>query len=182
MWTRTEAAARTRSDADYALLSTALSRRREIVWTRTEAAARTRSDADFAFFSTAPSRRREIARTRTRTWTCAWTCLKPGKDGDSRKTRPFSPSRHHPFLPLPLPPTPTTRTPTNVTRDDDGAPGQGPPAEKSSPAACRQGHWNHSRCCPDVEKNFSGTQRHSPAAGSPSTHCHVSRTGLPRRW
>ena len=53
MWNRTEAAARTRSDVDFAFFSTALSRRREIVWNRTEAAARTRSDADFAFFSIA---------------------------------------------------------------------------------------------------------------------------------
>ena len=51
VWTRTEAAARTRSDADYAFFSTAPSRRREILWTRTEAAARTRSDADYALFS-----------------------------------------------------------------------------------------------------------------------------------
>ena len=149
------------------LLQYRLSRRREIVWNRTEAAARTSSDVDFAFFSTALSRRREIARTRTRTWTCTWTCFKTGQNGDSRRTLPSSPSRHHPFLLLPFSPTPTSRTPTNVTRGDDGAPGQGPPAEKSSPAACRQGHWNHSRCCPCVEKNFSGTQRHSLAAGSP---------------
>ena len=33
----------------------------------------------------------------------------------------------------------------------------GPPAEKSLPAACRHGHWNHSRCCPNVEKKSSGT-------------------------
>ena len=58
--TRMEAAARTRSDTDYAFFSTALSRRREIVWNRTEAAARTRSDVDFALFSTALSRRRDI--------------------------------------------------------------------------------------------------------------------------
>ena len=38
---------------DYAFFSTAPSRRWEIVWTRTEAAAQTRSDVDFAFFSTA---------------------------------------------------------------------------------------------------------------------------------
>ena len=52
-------------------------------------------------------------------------------------------------------------------------------AEKSSPAACRQGHWNHSRCCPDVEKNSSSIQRQRLPAGIPSTHCHASRTGLP---
>ena len=39
MWTRTEAAARARSDADFAFMSTAPSRRWEIMWTRTEAAA-----------------------------------------------------------------------------------------------------------------------------------------------
>ena len=65
VWTRTEAAARTRSDVDFAFFRTALSWRREIVWTRTEAAARTRSDVDFTFFSTAPSRRREIVWNRT---------------------------------------------------------------------------------------------------------------------
>ena len=48
--TRSEAAARARSDADYAFLSTAPSRTRcrrgEVMWTRTEAAARAQSDAD----------------------------------------------------------------------------------------------------------------------------------------
>ena len=48
MWTRTEAVARARLDADYAFLSTAPGRRREAVWTRTEAAARARLDADYA--------------------------------------------------------------------------------------------------------------------------------------
>ena len=71
VWTMTEAVARTRSDANYALFSIAPSRRRailwtrterEIVWTRTEAAARTRSDADYALFSTAPSRRCGLGR------------------------------------------------------------------------------------------------------------------------
>ena len=71
--TWTEAAARTRSDVDFAFFSTSLSRRREIMWTRTEAAARTRSDVDFAFFSTALSRRREIMWNRTKT--AAWTRL-----------------------------------------------------------------------------------------------------------
>ena len=33
---------------------------REVVWTRTEAAARARLDADHAYMSTAPSRRREV--------------------------------------------------------------------------------------------------------------------------
>ena len=64
MWTRTEAAARARSDADYALLSTAPCRRREAVWTRTEAAARARLDADYAHMSTVPcKRRREVVWT-----------------------------------------------------------------------------------------------------------------------
>ena len=83
MWTRSEADARARSGADYALLSTApcrrgevvwshcglgrklllalnrtLStgpgRRREVAWTRTEAAVRARLDANYALLSTAP--------------------------------------------------------------------------------------------------------------------------------
>ena len=48
----------------------------------------------------------------------------------------------------------------------------------ATPAACRQGHWSHSHCCPDVEKNFSSIQRHCLAAGTPSTHCHASRVCL----
>ena len=51
MRTRTEAAARARSDADYAFFSTAPGRRREVVRTRTEAAARARSDADYALLT-----------------------------------------------------------------------------------------------------------------------------------
>ena len=187
MWTRTEAAARTRSDADYAFLSTAHGRRREIVRKRTEAAARTRSDVDSldcAFLSTAPGRRREIARTRTRTWTCAWACFKTGQNGDSRRTPPCPP----PDIILSFP-SPSPQSALNAHRLMSrgmmmGLPvkASGPPAEKSLPAACRQGHWNHSRCCPDVAKNSSGTQRHCLAAGTPSTHCHASRRVLPRRW
>ena len=54
-----EAAARTRSDADYALFSTAPSRRREIVWTRTEAAAQTRAATLFAKAAQVAVRQRE---------------------------------------------------------------------------------------------------------------------------
>ena len=61
VWTRTDIAACARSDADYAFLSTALGRRRKIVWIRTEAAACARSDADYSLSSTAPSRRRKVS-------------------------------------------------------------------------------------------------------------------------
>ena len=92
MWTRTEAAARARLDADFAYMSTApCKRRREVVWTRTEAAAWTRSDVDFAFLSTAPGRRREVVWTRARTWTCAWAGFTAGQNGDSRRTSPPPP-------------------------------------------------------------------------------------------
>ena len=87
MWTRTEAAARARSDADYALLSTAPCRRREVVRTRTEAAASARSDADYAFLSTAPGRRREAVWTRTEAAARGRLCLleyRPRQEAGSR--------------------------------------------------------------------------------------------------
>ena len=50
------------------------------------------------------------------------------------------------------------------------------------PPACRQGHWSHScGSCPHVEKDSLSTQRHCLAAGTPSTHCYMSRKGLPSR-
>ena len=90
------------------------------------------------------------------------------------------PKDTHPLLLLASPSF--SSTPTNVTRDNDGAPGQGSLAEMSSPAACRQDNWIHSRCCHYMDKKSSSTQRHSLAAGTPSTNCHASRKGLPRWW
>ena len=52
-----------------------------------------------------------------------------------------------PTLPTTSESTPTPRTLTNFARDDDGAPAQGPLAEKSSPAR-RLSPRSHSRCCP----------------------------------
>ena len=98
---------------------------------------------------------------------------------------------HPPPLPLVIPfssaggcPTPPSSTPhtfTNVTRDDGGAPCQGPLAEKSSPVTCCQGLWSHSRCCPDVKKDsFIGSiQQHCLAAGTPQrTVMHRGRVYL----
>ena len=151
--------------------------------TRTEA-ARTRSDADYASLSTALSRtrcrRHELVCIRT--WTCTWARFSTGPYGDCRRTHTPCSSWHHPLRP-PTHSISRNGTPTKVTRDDDGAPGQGPLAEKSSPAACRQGHWSHSRCCPYAEKNSSSSQRHSLAAGTPSTNCHARKVLPPsRRW
>ena len=123
----------------------------------------------------------------TRTEAAAWTCaglglLQPLYWAEQRQQEDT-----HTLLLLatsypPLPPPPISRTLINVTRDDDGAPGQGPLAEKNSPASCRQGHWTHTHCCPDVETNSFSTQRHSLTAGTPSMHYHASRKALPRRW
>ena len=47
------------------ILNIAASRRREVAWTRTEAAARARSDADYAILNIATGRRREVVWTLT---------------------------------------------------------------------------------------------------------------------
>ena len=52
------------------------------------------------------------------------------------------------------------------------SPGTGPLAEKSWTAACSQGHWSHSSCCPDVERILPAS---SLASGAP--WCTVKRRG-----
>ena len=84
-----EAAARARLDADYACMSTAPGRRREVVRTRTEAAACARLDVDYACMSTAPSKRREVSGTGT--WTCTWARSSAGPYKDCPRTRPPAP-------------------------------------------------------------------------------------------
>ena len=142
--------------------------------------------------STAPSRRREVSWTWTWTWmdaaacAAAWarSCAWSNSDHPRTHLQVTPPplgalSSRHLILTLPTPPTPTPRTFTYVTRDNDRAsiraPSQGSLAEKSSPAAFGQGYWSHSRCCPDVEKKSSSTQRHFLAVETPSMHCHASR-------
>ena len=86
-------------------------------------------DRTCAFLSTAPGRRREEDWTWTWTWmdadTCAWAQRRrPPKDTPPCSSLPSLSCRHS-TVSLHTPASPTPRALTNVTRDDDGAPGQG---------------------------------------------------------
>ena len=85
------ATARALFDVDYAFLSTAPARRREVMAaaTRMQSAAHTLSDVDYVFLSTAPARRREASWNWT--WMDAATCALARSCLESNGDRPRTP-------------------------------------------------------------------------------------------
>ena len=152
---------------------------RERALIRMDKADRAPSDVDHAFLSTARCRRRKMSRTWTWTWmdaaTCAWARTETAQ-GHPSLLRSLSPtssvvlSSSFPLHPASPPPTLT-----KVTRDDDGAPGHGPLAENSSPAACCKGPWRNIRCCaPTWKCTLSASSCIASPLKTPLTRCTVT--------
>ena len=110
------ATARALFDVDYAFLSTAPARRREVMATRMQSAAHTLSDVDYVFLSTAPARRREASWNWT--WmdaaTCGWARSSAGSNRDHPRTHlQATPSPHFPPV-IPSSPSPLRPPPTHT--------------------------------------------------------------------